>query len=109
MIGRASVTDVAAALSRGDIVIDVRAADEYAAGHIPGSTFMPLFAVPLRLSELDRRRDVYVVCESGARGQRASRYLDERGYTVRNLDGGMASWRGSGMPVRTGRDVGVHA
>lgn len=109
MIGRASVTDVAAALNRGDVVIDVRTADEYAAGHIPGSTFMPLFAVPLRLSELDRRRDVYVVCESGARGQQASHYLDERGYTVRNLDGGMGAWRASGMQVRSGRGAGVDA
>jgi rhodanese-related sulfurtransferase len=109
MIGRASAADVAAALNRGDMVIDVRTADEYASGHIPGSVFMPLFAVPLRLSELDRRRDVYVVCESGARGQQASRYLDERGYQVRNLDGGMASWRASGMQVRTGSGAGVRA
>lgn len=109
MIGRASVAEVAAAVSRGDLVLDVRTADEYGAGHVPGSTFMPLFAVPLRLSELDRRRDVYVVCESGARGQQASHYLDERGYSVRNLEGGMAAWRANGMPVRTGRDVGVHA
>lgn len=107
MIGRASVADVAAARNRGDIVIDVRTADEYASGHIPGSTFMPLFAVPLRLSELDRRRDVYVVCESGARGQQASLYLYERGYTVRNLDGGMSAWRASGMQVRSGLGSGV--
>lgn len=81
MIGRASVAEVAAAANRGDLVPDVRTAEEYASGHVPGSTFMPLFAVPLRLSELDRRRDVHVVCESGA----------------------------SGMPVRMGRDAGVHA
>lgn len=36
VIGRAHVTDVAAALNRGDVVIDVRIADEYFAGHIPG-------------------------------------------------------------------------
>ncbi len=109
MIGRASVADVAAALHRGDIVIDVRTADEFASGHIPGSVFMPLFAVPLRLTELDRRRDVYVVCESGARGQQASRYLDERGYSVRNLDGGMTAWRAGGMQVRSGLGSGVSA
>lgn len=109
MIRRASVIEVAAALSRGDAVIDVRTADEFASGHIPGARLMPLFAVPLRLSELDMRRDVFVVCESGARGQQASQYLDARGYTVRNLDGGMSAWRAGGMPVRSGLSSGANA
>ena len=91
----------------GAKVVDVRTAEEFGAGHIPGSVFMPLFSVPLRLSELSRRHDVFVVCESGARGQQASEYLDSRGYRVRNLAGGMGAWRASGMQVRTGMDTGV--
>lgn len=109
MIGRATVGDVAAALARGETVIDVRTPEEYASGHIPGSRFMPTFAVPLHLSTLPRRRPIYVVCESGARGQQASQYLNERGYNVRNLEGGMGAWRSSGMPVSVGRESGVRA
>ena len=59
--------EVAAAVRRGDTVIDVRTIEEYTAGHVPGAVFMPLHVVPLRLSEFSRRSPVYVVCESGAR------------------------------------------
>lgn len=104
MINRASVHQFAAAQQRGETVLDVRSPDEFAAGHVPGSRLIPLFAVPLRLSEIDRRRPVYVVCESGARGQQAGHYLDGHGYTVFNLDGGMTAWRGAGLPVATGAD-----
>lgn len=100
----ATVSAFAAARDRGELVIDVRTADEYEAGHVPGASFMPLFVVPLRLSELDRRRPVYVVCESGARGMQASQYLNEHGYTVFNLEGGMSAWRGAGMPVARGHE-----
>ena len=109
MIGTASVNEVAASIARGDTVIDVRTAGEYASGHIPGALFIPLFAIPLRLSELDRHQPVFVVCESDARAFQASQYLNERGYTVRNLEGGMSSWRSHGMTIRTGMDAAVSA
>ena len=102
MISRALVHDVAAAQKRGCQVVDVRTPDEFANGHIPGAQSMPLFAVPLRIDELDRRRPVYVVCESGARSQQAGAYLDGRGYRVFSLDGGMASWRAAGLPTAAG-------
>lgn len=105
MISRAAPTQVAAAQARGCQVVDVRTADEFAGGHIRGAHSIPLFAVPLRADELDRRRPVYLVCESGARGQQAGAYLDGRGYTVLNLEGGMAAWRGAGLPVSTGPDA----
>jgi rhodanese-related sulfurtransferase len=102
MIGIATVDQVAAAALRGEDVVDVRTADEYAAGHVPGARFVPLMAVPLRLSEFDRHRPVYVVCESGARGFQAGQYLNQHGYRVLNLEGGMAAWRAGGLPVETG-------
>lgn len=104
MMNTATVDQFAAARDRGELVIDVRTASEYEQGHVPGAKFMPLFVVPLRISEIDRRRPVYVVCESGARGMQASQYLNERGYSVFNLDGGMSAWRGAGMSISTGAE-----
>jgi rhodanese-related sulfurtransferase len=98
----ASVQEAAAAAARGELIIDVRNADEYASGRIPGAIFMPLPTVPLRTSELDRHAEVYVVCESGARAFQACQYLQQHGYRVRNVDGGMAAYRHAGLPVQAG-------
>lgn len=95
--------EVAAAVARGDMVIDVRTAEEFDAGHIAGAHLMPLFAVPLHVASLSRRDPIYVVCESGARGAQACQYLEQHGYTAFNMQGGMSAWRSAGLPVRTGR------
>ena len=102
MIGRADVNDVRIAMSRGDQVIDVRTAEEYATTHIAGSTLIPLFAVPLRMSELDRHRPVVVVCRSGARATQACEYLAAHGFDVQVLEGGIEAWSAAGQPVMTG-------
>ena len=64
-------------LCGGEIVIDVRNADEYTAGHLPRATFMPLPTVSLRISELNRHTPVYVICETGARALQACQYLQQ--------------------------------
>ena len=102
MMATASIQEAAAAAQRGEMVIDVRTPAEHAAGHIPRSVLMPLMAVPLRLSELDRHAAVYVVCESGARAFQACQYLDQHGYRAFNVQGGMTAWRAQGLSVETG-------
>lgn len=98
----ATPAELAHALAGDGQVIDVRTAEEYAAGHVAGSQFMPLFAVPLRMTELDRRRPVYIVCQSGGRAGQAGQYLEEHGYDVRVLGGGLAAWTAEGRPVASG-------
>lgn len=98
----ASVQEAAAAAMRGETVIDVRNADEFAAGHVPHAIFMPLPTVPLRLSELGRHKPVYVVCESGARAFQACQYLEQHGFRPLNVQGGMTTWRAAGLPVERG-------
>jgi rhodanese-related sulfurtransferase len=98
----ASVQEVAAATLRGETVIDVRNADEYAAGHVPSAVFMPLPTVPLRLSELDRNGPLYVICESGSRAFQACQFLQQHGYQAINVHGGMTAYRSVGLPVEAG-------
>ena len=62
---------------------------------------MPLTTVPLRTSELDRHAPIYVICESGARAFQACQFLQQHGYQVINVHGGMNAYRQAGLPLET--------
>ena len=74
-------------------LIDVRQPWEFERGHIVGSLPMPMHTVPLRLSELDRKSDVGVICEHGARSMQVAMFLDNNGFdSIYNLVGGISAW-----------------
>jgi rhodanese-related sulfurtransferase len=85
------------------VVLDVRELHEYRDGHIPGSLHIPLREVGRRLREIDREREVIVVCRSGSRSGAAAKLLGDHGYQVQNLRGGMIAWSRAGLPVRSGK------
>ena len=96
--------DVAAAASlrgRDDVVmLDVRTPAEYAQGHIPGVTLIPLDQVETRLAEISKDKTVIVTCRSGNRSAQAAQLLRQKGYTdVHNMLGGFAAWEKAGYPV----------
>jgi rhodanese-related sulfurtransferase len=80
-------------------VLDVREPDEVACGHIPGSTNIPLGQLSARVDELEPRRPVVVVCQSGRRSQNAAELLTVAGFMVSNLAGGMNDWVRDGRPT----------
>jgi rhodanese-related sulfurtransferase len=84
------------------LVLDVRESSEYAAGHIAGSTLIPLHQLSTRMSELPRDREIICVCASGSRSGSAARKLTKNGYTVLNLSGGMYRWQRAGLPLKKG-------
>lgn len=65
------------------IVVDVRRADEYAAGHIPGAILIPNEEIgteqPAELPDLDQI--ILIYCRSGNRSKQASQKLADMGYT----------------------------
>lgn len=84
----------------GALVLDVREPSEWREGHIPGATLMPLGTLSARLFELDRNKEIVVVCRSGNRSAMATRMLKSQGFgQVRNLDGGMVAWMRARLPV----------
>jgi phage shock protein E len=90
-------------LDRNDVpfIVDVRRADEFAAGHVPGAVNIPHSEIAARLDELRGRRDseVVVYCESGRRAAIAQGILEKAGFTrVKHLQGDMRSWRERGLP-----------
>ncbi len=82
------------------IVLDVREADEYATGIIPGAVHIPRGYLELRVEKAihDRATPVVVYCAGGTRSLLAARSLGELGYTnVRSLAGGFTGWKRNGL------------
>src|SRR5690625_4530886 len=89
-----SVEELAARVSDGAFVLDVREPQEYTAGHVPGAAHMPLHTVPARYEELPRDQTGYVVCASGGRSAQAAQFLAAAGFSAGNVDGGTKGWLG---------------
>ena len=79
----------------GALLVDVRGADEYRRGHIPGSVNLPLPSLSGRKSiGVGKDSPVYVYCLSGARSSQAAAMLRRIGYNnVKNI-GGIAGYKG---------------
>jgi rhodanese-related sulfurtransferase/TusA-related sulfurtransferase len=78
------------------IVLDVREKAEYAFKHIPGAISMPLGDLETRVGELNKDKDIYVVCRTGNRSDMAAQILSEKGFTnVFNVVPGMSDWTGN--------------
>jgi hydroxyacylglutathione hydrolase len=88
-------------LARGDVaMIDVRNADEWQAGHIPGAHHIMLGYLPDRVAEIPADKPVVVQCRSGARSAIGASLLQAKGFsTVMNLQGGIQAWAAAGLPV----------
>ena len=94
-----TVADLAAR-DPGALVLDVREPWEYAEGHVPGSTLIPLAEVKARAAEVPADRTVFVICRSGNRSAQASEILAKAGKRdIRNVEGGMLAYQAAGYPV----------
>lgn len=76
-------------------LLDVREPEEYAAGHLPGATLLPLSALDRGAAAVPRHHPVVVYCRSGARSARAIERLQaEYGLAnLQNLEGGILAWK----------------
>jgi len=86
----------------GSLVIDVRDAKEFAAGHLPRARHIPLPELESRLGEIGKFKDkpVLVTDKSGARAGSAARFLRRSGFAnVFQLKGGVAAWQQASLPV----------
>ncbi|UDM20555.1 FAD-dependent oxidoreductase [Clavibacter michiganensis] len=88
-------------LAAGATLVDVRTASEHATAAIPGAVSLPLDELRARHHELPAG-PLVVHCQVGQRGHTAARLLAQLGHDVRNLDGGLLTWRaGTASTTRT--------
>jgi len=75
------------------LVLDVREPDEFAGGHVPNATNLPLSQLRARYAELPQDRDIWICCAVGQRAYYATRFLTQHGYRARNLSGGYTTYK----------------
>src|SRR6266513_415742 len=82
-------------------VLDVRPADEFALGHLPGAVNIPLRELEARLAQLDRGQEIVAYCRGPycVLSYEAVAALRARGFKVRRLEDGLPEWRAAGLPV----------
>jgi rhodanese-related sulfurtransferase len=98
-----STTQATHLINREDaLVVDVREANEFAAGHILGAKNLPLAKLDASGAELAKKKErpVIVYCDGSERSAKALAALKRHGFTrVANLSGGLAAWQQAGLPV----------
>lgn len=96
--------------AKGDsslFVLDVRTAEEFAAGHVPGAVNVPYDQVASQLAQIPKDKDVVLYCKSGRRAGLAAEVLQASGYTkLEHLQGDMQAWLQDGRPVESGDATG---
>lgn len=103
-IGRSELVERA---GRGEVVIlDVRPAAEFAAGHIPGALSVPLDQLDATLARLPRRSQIVAYCRGPycVLAPQAVERLRAKGFKARRLADGMPEWRLAGLPVAAGAE-----
>ena len=83
------------------VVLDVRPAEEFAAGHLPGAVNIPIHELQKRLKELPKGKQVVAYCRGPycLMSYDAVSLLRKKGIKARRLEAGLPEWRAAGLPV----------
>jgi rhodanese-related sulfurtransferase len=99
-----SVADADAAILAADVLVDVREADEFAAGHLVGAVHISRGMLEFKFSAnpalQSRDLSILLYCKTSGRAALAAAALHEMGYlNVRSVAGGFDAWVASGRTV----------
>ena len=79
-------------------ILDVRTPDEFNEGYIPGAQNIDIYkgqGFIEEVNELDKSKEYYVYCRSGARSAQACTLMEQQGFeNTYNLQGGITEWNG---------------
>ncbi|MGE0115549.1 MAG: rhodanese-like domain-containing protein [Steroidobacteraceae bacterium] len=73
-------------------LLDVREDWEIAVASVPGVVHIPMGQIQARLPELDRSKEIVVLCRSGRRSLEVAKFLQQNGFQTLNLTGGILAW-----------------
>lgn len=76
------------------VLLDVRTPGEFMGGTLPGAKNIDLMSPGFKeqVLKLDKNKEYFLLCRSGARSSQACTWMAMQGYKVRNLDGGIFAW-----------------
>jgi rhodanese-related sulfurtransferase/DNA-binding HxlR family transcriptional regulator len=85
-------------------IIDVRPAEEFIAGHLPGAINVPTEELKRRLSKLPRDKEIVAYCRGPycLMSYEAVEILRRRGFKAMRLQDGCPEWKAQGLPLETG-------
>ncbi|MGM7682189.1 rhodanese-like domain-containing protein [Cytobacillus sp. Hm23] len=91
-----STTELEKKLNREEKLnlVDVREDDEVATGIIPSAKHIKMGDIPNHLDHFLKDEEYIFICRSGARSERVCQYMQQQGYNVKNMVGGMLEWSG---------------
>lgn len=103
-VNEVSLSDAPDAIRGADLLLDVREADEYANGHIPGAVHISRGLLEFKLSNDSNlsSRDLKIVlyCKNSGRAALASKSLHDMGYmNIQSIVGGFDAWAQAGNPI----------
>jgi rhodanese-related sulfurtransferase len=103
-IQEVALNDAEHAIREADVLLDVREADEFAAGHLPGAIHVSRGLLEFKLSnspELSSRNlKIVLYCKTSGRAALAACTLHDMGYLqVKSISGGFDAWASAGKPV----------
>jgi rhodanese-related sulfurtransferase len=104
-----SPQDAIRLMNRGAVVIDLRAAEQYAAGHLAGARRLDGEQILKAGDTLKKykQKPLIVYDESGSLGTSAARQLKRQGFEQAfNLRGGLSAWRADNLPLEKGSKAG---
>lgn len=103
-VSEVSVAQAEQAIREASVLVDVREADEFATGHLPGAVHISRGMLEFRFSAMPalQPRDIRIVlyCKTSGRAALAAAALQDMGYlNVQNIAGGFDAWVAAGKPV----------
>lgn len=105
-VANISSTEAVVLMNRAKpLILDVRDATEFAAGHIQGAKHIPVAELAARLKEIEKFKDkpVLVHCQKGMRATAACSILKGQNFSqLYNLQGGLNAWVEAKMPLVKG-------
>ena len=83
-------------------LLDVRTAKEYTEGHLAGAhqlDYLNTEAFDTEIKQLDKSRTYYIYCRSGKRSHGACQKMQQQGFKVYDMEGGILNWIKLRMPI----------
>lgn len=83
------------------ILLDLRSAEAFAAGHCLGAVSLAQDLLDNKIGTLEKYKSklLILICQSGQRCKQAAALLKQEGFNAQVLEGGMQQWRANALPV----------